>query len=515
MVLDIGSLMFNMDLNSGGTPSWGTDMGQGEGYKFNFENTEELITSLAYTCVDDIENVKCEFGKGGSRTDDYKIVLASLYSKVFVNDELIPDAEFLIVVAKQVSNPSGYHIGRRTLKYSPNMTYKDFKVNEKCFEIIKNKLGLNNNSAWFVSEMKTKNQDELHLTIYVADKDKALIFENAHDRKEFVKQLMALNENGNIQLRAKGGYNKIYYGVPGTGKSYTIAEKLKDVKQENKFRITFHPEYTYNDFIGQLLPTIVKEGEHKGDITYDFQKGPFTRALEKAYNTPEEAIYLIIEEMSRGNCAAIFGDIFQLLDRKKSGDDKDWSIYPVYNEIIAKDIKQIPDGRIKIPSNLYILGTVNTSDQNVYVMDNAFKRRFEWEYMSTKPVPKNGPYKNNVELKFYNGTEMVCINWIDLYGVLNKFISSSEKLGLGEDKQIGQFFIEFDGIEAKDEEKIKNKLLHYLWFDIQQATYKTEIKLFDDTITSFSELYDKYDTKGKVFSNQFFECIDAWKNNNL
>lgn len=353
---------------------------------------------------------------------------------------------------------------------------------------------------------------EINEKFYIISNDWYYQTHNNYDNRtpylEFIKDVIKKNEN-----RVNGGYNVIYYGVPGTGKSYAIDQLLKEVKNENKFRITFHPEYTYNDFIGQLLPTIIKEGEHKGDITYSFQKGPFTLALEKAYDTPQEAIYLIIEEMSRGNCSAIFGDIFQLLDRVKYGEMKDWSRYFVNNEVIAKDITRISDGRIKIPSNLYIIGTVNTSDQNVFVMDTAFKRRFEWKYISTKPVPANKPYLNSVELSFHNGKEFITINWINLYGVLNKFISSSEKLGLGEDKQIGQFFIEFDG--KNDKEEIKNKLLHYLWFDIQEATYKTEVKLFDDSITSFSDLYDKYEDDKKIFSDDFFDCIDAWNNNSL
>lgn len=520
MILNIGSLMFNMNLKSGGTPSWGTDMGQEEGYKFSIENIENLITSLTYMCVDDMENVKCEFGKGGSRTNDYRIVLASLYKKVYVNDEILPEAEFLLVMAKQINNENGFHIGRKTLKYSPNMTYRDVKINEKCFELIRNKLDLNKDSAWFISEINTKNQDELHLKVYVADREKTLYFENTYDRKDYVKKLMG-NEENNLKKevinnefeetsRINSGCNKIYYGVPGTGKSYKIDQELESVNDEYKFRITFHPEYTYNDFIGQLLPMVKKDSD---EITYSFKKGPFTLALEKAYKSPTESVYLIIEEMSRGNCAAIFGDIFQLLDRVKEGKNKNWSRYFVNNDVVAKDIDSISDGRIKIPSNLYILGTVNTSDQNVFVMDTAFKRRFEWEYISTKPVPENKPYLNNAELSFYNGSENIKVNWIDLYGILNKFISSSEKLGLGEDKQIGQFFIEFDG--ENDKEKIKNKLLHYLWFDIQQATYKTEVKLFDDSITSFSDLYDKYEANEKIFSDHFFECIDAWNNNSL
>lgn len=517
MKLDIGSLMFNINVKVGGTPSWGTEMGQGEGYKFHAENIESLITSLTYKSVDDIENVVCEFGKGGSRTNDYRIMMASVYNKVYVNNELIPNAEFLLIMAKQIINPNGFHIGRKTLKYSPNMTYRNVKINEKCFELIRKKYNLNENSAWFINEINTKNQDELYLTMYIIDKEKELFFESALERKKYIQEieknqeelkLKELNKN-----RIKGGYNKIYYGVPGTGKSYGIKKKLENVEEENKFRTTFHPEYTYNDFVGQLLPMVIKEGVNKGNITYGFQKGPFTLALEKAYNTPEKEVYLVIEEMSRGNCAAIFGDIFQLLDREKSGEEKDWSVFSVNNEVIAQDIMQINNGKIKIPSNLFILGTINTSDQNVFVVDNAFKRRFDWEYISTKPISENGKYLNNAQLEFNNGNENIHIDWINLYRILNKFISSTEKLALGEDKQIGQFFIEFNGENNK--EKIKNKLLHYLWFDIQTATYKTEVKLFDKSIANFSDLYEKYEQEKKIFSDEFFEYIKEWYNNNL
>lgn len=308
---------------------------------------------------------------------------------------------------------------------------------------------------------------------------------------------------------------KIYYGAPGTGKSYAISKDLREMKipDEDIFRVTFHPEYTYCDFVGQILPTIKNNGENRGDISYDMVKGVFTLALEKAYQDTSKEVFLIVEEMSRGNCSAIFGDIFQLLDRETEGIDKGWSKYFINNSLIAKDIIYLKDDRIKLPANLSILGTVNTSDQNVFVMDTAFKRRFEWEYISTKPVKENGINLNNIKINLNNGKTIIETNWIDLYGVLNKFISSGEKLGLGEDKQIGQFFIEFDEQDSK--QKIKNKLLHYLWFDIQGATYKTEVKLFDDSITNFSDLYEKYEADEKIFSDDFFDCIEKWNNNSL
>lgn len=313
----------------------------------------------------------------------------------------------------------------------------------------------------------------------------------------------------------------IYYGAPGTGKSYMVDELVKasGVGDDRIFRTTFHPEYTYNDFVGQLLPKVQRTTSGSTSISYEFTKGVFTRALEKAYEDTAKQVFLIIEEMSRGDCAGIFGDIFQLLDRESQGINKGYSKYFINNDIIAKDIIAITDDKIKLPPNFNILGTVNTSDQNVFVMDTAFKRRFEWQYISTKPVPVGGPYKNNIdtEVVLDNAGIKKTVKWVDLYGTLNKFIADSRFLGLGEDKQLGQFFIEFKvgGTPSEHKNQVKNKLLHYLWSDIHKSSYSTKISLFDSSITSFSELYDAYEDDKKVFSDKFLECIELWLRGSL
>jgi len=303
----------------------------------------------------------------------------------------------------------------------------------------------------------------------------------------------------------------IYYGAPGTGKSYKVDEYLKglNVSSDCIFRTTFHPEYTYNDFVGQLLPKVFREEDGKSSISYEFSKGVFTRALEKSYENTFKPVFLIIEEMSRGDCAGIFGDIFQLLDRETQGIDKGYSKYFINNEIIGKDIIAIENDKIKLPVNFHILGTVNTSDQNVFVMDTAFKRRFDWVFISTHPKPKEGPYENNIELELVidDSQGIKKVNWVDFYSNLNKFISDSRFLGLGEDKQLGQFFIEFDATNSIEENKskIKNKLLHYLWSDIHKTCYNSRISLFDSKITCFSDLYNSYEHDKKVFSDAFLQ----------
>lgn len=307
----------------------------------------------------------------------------------------------------------------------------------------------------------------------------------------------------------------IYYGAPGTGKSYTIDTAIiNGVPVDHVFRTTFYPDFTYNDFIGQLLPKVTPSpvpGE-ASTITYDFQKGIFTLALEKAYENTANGVYLIIEEMSRGDCAAIFGDIFQLLDREKNGADKGYSKYFIDNELISKDILPLkPASKVKLPPNFHILGTVNTSDQNVFVIDTAFKRRFEWEYVSPKPVVGStlGTYKNNVQLLINDGTMLKTIFWVELYQKLNTFIADEKYLGLGEDKQLGPFFIEFDlsAPAAEHKKQIKNKLLHYLWSDVHKASYRNDIKLFKESIGTFAELYDVFEADKQVFSAAFINTL--------
>lgn len=303
----------------------------------------------------------------------------------------------------------------------------------------------------------------------------------------------------------------IYYGAPGTGKSNTIDTTIvNNVPSDYVYRVTFYPDFSYSDFVGQLMP-VVRPNPNGGEniITYEFVKGVFTKALEKAYEDTSRDVYLIIEEMSRGDCAAIFGDIFQLLDRNKDGVNRGFSKYFINNDLIAKDIHALQGSQVKLPPKFHIYGTVNTSDQNVFVMDTAFKRRFEWEYISPDPVLVEGQtdqYINNPMITFYRGSQGFEISWVDLYKKLNRYIADDNYLGLGEDKQIGPFFIEFSMREEDADvrkKQIKNKLLQYLWEDIHKASYKSDVKLFHQSIGTFYDLYKKYDLNEQIFSDDF------------
>jgi len=311
----------------------------------------------------------------------------------------------------------------------------------------------------------------------------------------------------------------IYFGAPGTGKSYNVKERLKDVRNDKIFRVTIHPEYTYSDFVGQLLP---EENPTTKTVEFSFKKGPFTRALVEAHENYAENVYLILEELSRGNVAAIFGDIFQLLDRNENFESE----YPIRNKDIADQIDVLPTNEITLPSNFNIIGTVNTSDQSVYPMDTAFKRRFEWKYVTSRPVKdEDGNFLkklNNPKVIVLTNKNKIETTWHSFYSALNLFITDNENgLGKSEDKQIGQFFVDFGKVLTENShstntskadkakrnitKKIKNKLLLYLWQDVQgNSSFNISSKLFSREIKSFDDLYSKYGYD-KVFSDIFIE----------
>jgi len=313
---------------------------------------------------------------------------------------------------------------------------------------------------------------------------------------------------------------EMFYGAPGTGKSYSIASLIKKSYpgyteyDDNPyvFRTTIYRDYSYFDFVGNIMP-VTKEGK----VSYEFVPGIFTTALCTALRTQDRNIdvYLILEEMSRGDIASIFGDIFQLLDR----DDTGKSMYGINNKSIYEYL--ILNGVIKaghkiiIPSNLHIIGTVNTSDQNVNVIDTAFKRRFDFKYIGVDPIHVDGKddeYVNNFDIQF---TDTDTYEWVKLYQAINHIIIND--LGLAEDKQLGPFFLKDKGNDDANKDKgnddankdksnddanreqVADKLLHYLWQDVERVSY-TGASLFDDSIKSFSQLYSTFKNKKNILS---------------
>ena len=179
--------------------------------------------------------------------------------------------------------------------------------------------------------------------------------------------------------------NVLLYGVPGCGKSYYVEQNYENkVNDILTIRVVFHPDYTYSDFVGQIMPVLEKvenkDGIEEEKLQYKFIPGPFTRILQLAETYKDQQCLLIIEELNRGNAPAIFGEIFQLLDRNDDGTSR----YGIYNSDIAERVYGDKNKSIKLPPNLTIVATMNTSDQNVFTMDTAFQRRWQMKHIPNR-----------------------------------------------------------------------------------------------------------------------------------
>ena len=330
------------------------------------------------------------------------------------------------------------------------------------------------------------------------------------------------------------GTNVIFFGAPGTGKSHKINtivyKELEDLSCEEKaefadyhfgktYRVTFHPEMDCSNFIGCYKP--IMEGEK---IEYTFVPQAFMKAYISAWkkfldkDEKNKQVYLVIEELNRGNCAQIFGDIFQLLDRDKEGKSKylitpaseiiDWMKstgennevltgfnYKDYKEKLQElykkedDAEIIEEGVLALPSNLTVFATMNTSDQSLYPMDSAFKRRWEWKYV--KVDYKNEDAKKK-KIVFSEGVH----NWIDALEAINMFIK--EKLR-STDKQMGEFFINPDSDEIPYAD-FRDKVLFYLFNDAfkDDPTLAKDIWGNDGKYNQFIDLFED-DGEKKIY----------------
>ena len=300
--------------------------------------------------------------------------------------------------------------------------------------------------------------------------------------------------------RAVNAYNKIYYGIPGCGKSWIANKFALEKSKDDKLivRTTFYPDYTNSDFVGQIIPKI--DENDINNVLYDIQSGPFTEAMVKAIDNPNKYICLIVEEINRGNSAAIFGDLFQLLDRDENGTSEYWIKNYTITEYLKKHClnKAYDLEHIRIPSNLYIIGTMNTSDQNVFTLDTAFKRRWTMEHIPNDV--KNSKYKDEI-------VPSLNIKWCDFVEKINELITiNSEELGInGEDKQIGSYFVssvEWNRIDnlvntnnKKEAAKVfAEKVLSYLWEDVakigKDIIFEKDYYTFDKVVEDFMQEKD-------------------------
>ena len=286
----------------------------------------------------------------------------------------------------------------------------------------------------------------------------------------------------------ENGVFVIKYGIPGCGKSFELDQDLisngfKADESDNNYvvRTVFYPDYTNGDFIGQYVPQKVGS-----DLKFEIKPGPFLKALKLAKEHPEHKVALVIEEINRGNAAAIFGDIFQLLDRDvKSGESKYGISNLIISEYLLETLKEKVD-EVKIPKNLSIFATMNTSDQNVYKLDAAFKRRWVMQRIINDETKAKS---NDFEIP------NMSVTWLQFVNRINKQIADN---GAEEDRQLGYWFMN-SMVETIDADTFANKVLEYLWNDVD----KYEKTLFNPSIKTFDELVKEYKDGKPIFNFTF------------
>ena len=282
------------------------------------------------------------------------------------------------------------------------------------------------------------------------------------------------NEGRKITKLLDPPLQTIFYGAPGTGKSHKVKEVTDELPKSDVFRTTFHPDSDYSTFVGCYKPKMVKapirDGsgheitsaceDEKKRIAYEYEPQAFLKAYLRAYET-SEPVFLVIEEINRGNCAQIFGDMFQLLDRNENG-ESDYAIKPetAIQEFLNEKLKDcdIEDDTIKsgeemrLPANLHIWATMNTSDQSLFPIDSAFKRRWDWKYM---PID----YDKEAWSIVAKGEQY---SWSDFLKKMNNLVASATD---SEDKMLGFYFA-----KAKkgiiDADTFVGKVVFYLWNDV-------------------------------------------------
>lgn len=304
---------------------------------------------------------------------------------------------------------------------------------------------------------------------------------------------------------------QIFYGAPGTGKSNTIKRTVDD-QGKICFRTTFHPDSDYSTFVGCYKPTmkrstITKDGvtTREEKIVYRFEPQAFTNAYVQAWKSKED-VCLVIEEINRGNCAQIFGDLFQLLDRKNGESE-----YPINADTALADYLQVALAdsnrddipvevksgmKLKLPSNLYIWATMNTSDQSLFPIDSAFKRRWDWTYIPIKQHDEG--YRIKIDTVTY-----------DWWGFLEKINQVIGDTTSSEDKKLGYFFVKAEDKEIRAD-KFVSKVLFYLWNDVFK-NYGFDNPIFsrgENKKFAFSDFFTKEGTPETSMVNQFLRKLD-------
>ena len=328
---------------------------------------------------------------------------------------------------------------------------------------------------------------------------------NYHADNEMTKDAIDTVERQHCDLPL----NRILFGAPGTGKSFMLGQDQKRYfpAEKNFERVTFHPAYAYAQFFGSYKPV-----SEDGNILYRFVPGPFLRVLLKALAKKDEDFLLLIEEINRADVAAVFGDVFQLLDRDYDGTSEyeidmpeDFRRYIDDDELHADFAglepddwdeirKATSDKKLGLPTNCYIWATMNSADQGVMPLDTAFKRRWNFEYIGINESEENADFRIEAEKDEAGKIVKPEINWHNIRHLINDNLSKIADVA--EDRWLGPFFLKEKDFKDREtfNKVFKSKVLMYLYQDV--ARYAGHGVLFVEDYVSYSKLCEAFDDKG-------------------
>ena len=521
MKIDITSMFFNSRIEGQtATPAWGTSIGQNKSRACRIDDFKsevvDMVIGMTYKSVADID--KLDVSKGSGNRD---IITCSVFEDVYINNKKIDNTQYVLLLVREHSKS---HDGRLLISYAPYIKYNGIE-NQSCIDLMRQLLGCSTEGCWFVYDISIKNQSELYFSAVVVNPSSPMVYSNSiksKNRSEEWKALIPTEEETEscITNGISDSLQQIFYGAPGTGKSNTIKCEV-DQKDLPRVRTTFHPDSDYSTFVGAYKPTSVEvpvmtiigkeqipvvNANPEKKIVYEFVPQAFLKAYTGAWKNQDEPFFLIIEEINRGNCAQIFGDLFQLLDRNDETGLSDYPISPDEDiqKFLLTDKKygfaaltdaqkaaipiEVQSGELMIlPKNLHIWATMNTSDQSLFPIDSAFKRRWDWQYMPISDGKKGWQIAVNGK----------CYDWWQFLQKMNDKIGSTTN---SEDKKLGYFFCKAkNGII--DAETFVGKVVFYFWNDVFKDFAEEAGDLFKDIegILTFNKFYTiGVDRKAKV-----------------
>lgn len=521
MKIDITSMFFNSRIEGQtATPAWGTSIGQNKSRACRIDDFKsevvDMVIGMTYKSVADID--KLDVSKGSGNRD---IITCSVFEDVYINNKKIDNTQYVLLLVREHSKS---HDGRLLISYAPYIKYNGIE-NQSCIDLMRQLLGCSTEGCWFVYDISIKNQSELYFSAVVVNPSSPMVYSNSiksKNRSEEWKALIPTEEETEscITNGISDSLQQIFYGAPGTGKSNTIKCEV-DQKDLPRVRTTFHPDSDYSTFVGAYKPTSVEvpvmtiigkeqipvvNANPEKKIVYEFVPQAFLKAYTGAWKNQDEPFFLIIEEINRGNCAQIFGDLFQLLDRNDETGLSDYPISPDEDiqKFLLTDKKygfaaltdaqkaaipiEVQSGELMIlPKNLHIWATMNTSDQSLFPIDSAFKRRWDWQYMPISDGKKGWQIAVNGK----------CYDWWQFLQKMNDKIGSTTN---SEDKKLGYFFCKAkNGII--DAETFVGKVVFYIWNDVFKDFAEEAGDLFKDIegILTFNKFYTiGVDRKAKV-----------------